>query len=148
VDSEAPWHALLQFRYGSLVANFLYGEGSAGLKHASIWWRDIWNLGGENEGGWFGHNIGCTLGNGTEIGFWRDTWLGPEPLCIRFAELFDKSLHKDHTIAMMGYWENEVWKWNFEWTVDLSNDEFLTLSELYLMLEQVHPGLDKSDRRR
>ncbi|CAJ2637088.1 unnamed protein product [Trifolium pratense] len=35
-DTESPWYDLLRFRYGSLVANFLYGEGRDNLKHASI----------------------------------------------------------------------------------------------------------------
>jgi hypothetical protein len=50
-DREAPWHDLLRFRYGSLIANFLFGEGRPGLKQASIWWKDIWRLGSEEDGG-------------------------------------------------------------------------------------------------
>jgi hypothetical protein len=72
------------------VANFLYGDGRIGLKHASIWWRDIWNLGSEDDGGWFGYNISSTLGDGNDIGFWKDKWLGPEPLRYRFAALFNQ----------------------------------------------------------
>jgi hypothetical protein len=148
VDSEAPWHDLLQFRYGSLVANFLYGEGSAGLKNASIWWRDIWKLGGEEDGGWFGHNIISMLGDGTNIGFWKDRWIGTEPLCNRYAELFGKSSQKDSTIAMMGHWESEAWKWNFNWSVTLTNDDLAFFHELYALLAQVHPGSVSSDRRK
>jgi hypothetical protein len=110
-------------------ANFLYGEGRAGLKNASIWWRDIWKLGGEDDGGWFGHNIISTLGDGTGIGFWRDTWIGTEPLCTRYVELFGKSSQKDSTIAMMGYWESEAWKWNFNWSVALTNDDLAIFHE-------------------
>jgi hypothetical protein len=29
----------------------LSGEGKEGLNRSSIWWRDIWKLGGEDEGG-------------------------------------------------------------------------------------------------
>jgi hypothetical protein len=98
-DSEAPWYALLKFRYGSLVANFLYGDGRVGLKHASIWWRDMWNLGSEDEGGSFRYNIKSTLGDGTDIGFWKDTWIGTEPLRFSFAALFDKSSQQDCSIS-------------------------------------------------
>jgi hypothetical protein len=148
VDSEAPWHALLKFRYGSLVANLLYGDGRDGLKHASIWWRDLWNLGSEDDGSWFRYNIKSTLGDGTNIGFWKDTWLGTEPLRHTFAALYDKSTQQDCTISMMGNWENDLWRWNFGWTAALSNDELTIFHDLYLLLEQVHPGVANSDRRR
>jgi hypothetical protein len=60
---------MLNYRYGSFVDNFLYGEGKEKLKNSSIWWRDLWSLGGENDGGWFGSNISSILGDGREIGF-------------------------------------------------------------------------------
>jgi hypothetical protein len=148
VDNEAPWHALLKFRYGSLVANFLYGDGRNSLNHASIWWRDIWNLGGEDDGGWFGRNITSTLSDGTDIHFWKDMWIGPEPLYIRYADLFDKSSQQNCSISLMGFWENEAWKWNFGWSDALTNNELTTFHELLLLLEHVHPGMANSDRRR
>jgi hypothetical protein len=49
---------------------------------------------------------------------------------------------------MMGYWENESWKWNFGWTNALTNDELALFHELSLLLDQVHPGVANSDRRR
>jgi hypothetical protein len=132
------------------VANFLYGDGRIGLKHASIWWRDIWNLGSEDDGGWFGYNINSTLGDGNDIGFWKDKWLGPEPLRYRFTAtaLCDKSSQQDCSISMMGYWEDESWKWNFGWTNALTNDELALFHELTLFLDQVHPSPADSDRRR
>jgi hypothetical protein len=63
-DGDASWYDLLWFRYGSLTANFLLEDGNAGLKKASIWWRDIWNLGNMADRGWFRNNIGSVLGDG------------------------------------------------------------------------------------
>jgi hypothetical protein len=63
-DGDASWYDLLWFRYGSLTANFLLEDGNAGLKKASIWWRDIWNLGNMVDRGWFRNNIGSVLGDG------------------------------------------------------------------------------------
>jgi hypothetical protein len=34
---------------------FFVGERRKGLKHALLWWRDIWRLGNAEEGGWFGN---------------------------------------------------------------------------------------------
>ncbi|GAU50582.1 hypothetical protein TSUD_283130 [Trifolium subterraneum] len=65
-DRATPWYELLRFRYGSFVANFLYGEGKEGLKKASIWWRDLWKLGGPEEGNWFGNNVSSKLGDSNE----------------------------------------------------------------------------------
>jgi hypothetical protein len=47
---EAPWRDLLNFRYGSFADNFLYGEGRESLKKSSIWWCNLWSLGGEDDG--------------------------------------------------------------------------------------------------
>ncbi|KAK2399387.1 rust resistance kinase Lr10 [Trifolium repens] len=76
------------------------------------------------------------LGDGTNIGFWKDRWIGTEPLCNRYAELLGKSSQKDSTIAMMGYWESEAWKWNFNWSVTLTNDDLALFHELYALLAQ------------
>ncbi|CAJ2658171.1 unnamed protein product [Trifolium pratense] len=68
-DLSASWFNLLHFRYGSFAANFLYGEGREGLKHASIWWRDMWKTGGAEEEGWFVNNISSILGDDNNIAF-------------------------------------------------------------------------------
>jgi hypothetical protein len=49
---------------------------------------------------------------------------------------------------MMGYWEDESWKWNFGWTNALTNDELALFHELTLLLDQVHLSPADSDRRR
>jgi hypothetical protein len=130
------------------VVNFLYGDGRVGLKHASLWWRDLWYLGSEDDGYWFRSNINSRLGDGTAISFWKDTWLGTEPLMLTFETLFNKSSQQDCAISMMGYWENESWNWNFGWLIALSNNDLATFHELSLLLEQVQPGVANSDRRR
>ncbi|CAJ2662120.1 unnamed protein product [Trifolium pratense] len=90
-DLSASWFNLLHFRYGSFAANFLYGEGREGLKHASIWWRDMWKTGGAEEGGWFVNNISSILGDGNNIAFWKEKWLGMVPLSELYPSLFQKS---------------------------------------------------------
>ncbi|CAJ2652296.1 unnamed protein product [Trifolium pratense] len=94
-DLSAYWFNLLHFRYGSFAANFVYGEGRESLKHASIWWRDLWKTGGAEEGGWFVNNISSILGDGNNIAFWKEKWLEMEPLSELYPSLFQKSTHKD-----------------------------------------------------
>jgi hypothetical protein len=55
--------------------NFLCNEGREELKHTSIWWRDLCGIGSKDEGGWFGNNINNVLGDGKEMGFWKEKWI-------------------------------------------------------------------------
>jgi hypothetical protein len=70
-DREAPWYDFLLFRYGSLEANILHGEGRDVITQAFIWWRDIWRLGSKEDGGWFDNNIRIVVGDGNVICFWK-----------------------------------------------------------------------------
>jgi hypothetical protein len=70
-DKEAPWRELLKFRYGDFVENFLYEEGKERLKKSSIWWRDLWSLGGEDDGRWFASYISIVFGDGKKLSFWK-----------------------------------------------------------------------------
>ncbi|GAU32122.1 hypothetical protein TSUD_218730 [Trifolium subterraneum] len=145
---EAPWSDLLKFQYGSFVANFLYGEKTEGLNRASIWWRDSWKLGGAEEGNWFGNNVCSMLGDGNDIAFWKEKWLGTTPLCDQFPTMFLKTMHPDGVISSMGFWERDKWIWKLEWTALLSDTEIEISQDILLMLEQVRPLKDSKDRRR
>ncbi|WJX63687.1 hypothetical protein P8452_48544 [Trifolium repens] len=48
----------------------------------------------------------------------------------------------------MGKWNSEVWIWEFEWSVDLTETEAVSLIELLSLLEQVRPQQEGCDRRR
>jgi hypothetical protein len=147
-DRMAPWQDLLRFRYGSLVANFLYGEGRQGLKHASIWWRDVWSLGSVEDGGWFSNNISSILGDGADFCFWKEKWIGTMPLCESFPDLFDKSSQQEYTISDMGVWDSNEWSWNFDWRSVLSETENASAHELLLLLDHFRPRRDMGDRRK
>ncbi|CAJ2644735.1 unnamed protein product [Trifolium pratense] len=147
-DLSASWFNLLHFRYGSFADNFLYGEGRESLKHASIWWRDMWKTGGAEEGGWFVNNISSILSDGNNIAFWKEKWLGMEPLSELYPSLFQKSTHKDACISNMGIWNNNMWSWKLNWMEALDDADIESLNELHQLLEQVRPNRASSDRRR
>jgi hypothetical protein len=147
-DRSAPWQDLLRFRYGSLVANFMYGEGRIGLKQASIWWRDMWSLGSEEDGGWFGNNISSLLRDGTDICFWKAKWIGTVPLKEYFSNLFNISSQQDCTISAMGVWDSNDWRWKFQWRTVLSGAETDSAHELMLLLQHIRPTKETSDRRK
>jgi hypothetical protein len=126
----------------------LYSEGKEGLKTSSIWWRDLWRLGGEDEGGWFGSNISNVLGDGKKIGFWKEKWLGLAPLRDMYPTLFNKSNRQDGSISEMGLLGNNGWSWNLPWTDALSAPEAISELELQSLLVQVQSCIDREDRRR
>ncbi|MCH83800.1 ribonuclease H protein, partial [Trifolium medium] len=147
-DLSAPWYNLLSFRYGSFAANILYGDGRERLKHESIWWRDIWKTGGVEEGGWLGNNISSVLGDGNDIDFWKEKWLGMVPLCDLYPSLYNKTPQQDAHISDMGIWDSNIWLWKLNWAKALDDSETETALELQQMLEQVRPNRAVGDRRR
>ncbi|GAU43490.1 hypothetical protein TSUD_92010 [Trifolium subterraneum] len=147
-DREAPWYDFLRWRYGSLTANVLYGEGRPGLRRASIWWRDIWKLGCEEEGNWFRNNISCILGDGNNTNFWKEKWIGTAPLFELFPTLYNKSGQQDDMISSMGAWVSNKWEWNFDWTAELTVTESEAAHDLHLILEAVQPRPEESDWRK
>jgi hypothetical protein len=138
----------LQFRYGDLAGNLLRQEGRDGLKHASIWWRDIWRLGCEEDGGWFSSNISSIIGDGGDIGFWKEKWMGTLPLRDLFPELFSKTTQPDGFVAQMGSWDDEVWTWNLGWNAALTGTEIEKASYLLTLLNSVQPKRNERDKRR
>jgi hypothetical protein len=147
-DSEAPWFQLLQFRYGSLAGNLLRQEGRVALKKASIWWRDIWKLGSEEDGGWFGSNISIILGDGVDIDFWKDKWMGTLPLRDLFPDLFIKTTKPEGVVAHMGLWEGDVWHWELGWNDNLSPTETENVAYLFTLLHDVQLKRYERDKRR
>jgi hypothetical protein len=125
---------------------FVYGEGRLGLKQASIWWKDIWRLGSEEDGGWFGSNISSWLGDGKDIGFWKEKWIGTVPLRDSFSKLFNKYLQQDCRTSAMGNWESNKWRWKFDWTTKLSAAETVSAHDILMLLDHIRPRRDPSDR--
>ncbi|KAK2423204.1 hypothetical protein QL285_033672 [Trifolium repens] len=147
-DINAPWCELLKFRYGSFNDNFVLGQGKERLKTSSLWWRDLWSLGGEDNGGWFGSNIRSVLGDGNNISFWKEKWLGMVPLCVSFPTLFEASNQRDSVVAAMGVWEHNDWSWRLSWRSDLSAMDEVLMHDLILLLNQIRPCRVIEDRRK
>jgi hypothetical protein len=126
----------------------LYGEGKERLKNSSIWWRDLWSLGGEDDGGWFGSNICSILGHGREIGFLKEKWIGLTNLKTLYPALYNKSSLPNGTISMLGSYDNNGWAWRFVWNDVLSVEEAELAQELLQMLIPIRPCTDREDRRK
>jgi hypothetical protein len=58
---------------------------------------------------WFSYNVSNILGNGHEVCFWKEKWLGSETLKEDYLSLFVTSLAKDVVMAYMGSLNEEGW---------------------------------------
>nr|GEW53877.1 hypothetical protein [Tanacetum cinerariifolium] len=70
---------------------------------------------------------GCqTIGDGSSIRFWKDTWLGYDPLYITYNRLFHIENNKDCFISQRIL--NGSWEWEWDWyrpiTMGRSKTEF------------------------
>ncbi|PNX71363.1 hypothetical protein L195_g027239, partial [Trifolium pratense] len=96
-------------------------------------------IGNKDDGGWFGNNISNILGDGNEIGFWKEKWIGLSPLCTVYPTLYCKSGQQDAVVSAMGLWHNDTWMWNLLWTDELTVLETDTAAELLLLLQHIQP---------
>lgn len=68
-----------------------------------------------DRGDWFKGRLERLLGDGKEISFWEDVWVGAVPLKSKFPRLFHLCLDKDGKMGNMGMWEEGVWCWQWRW---------------------------------
>jgi hypothetical protein len=114
--------------------------------NSSLWWRDIIGLHRGSNENCFLANISCRVGDGKTIGFWRFKWIGDQPLCDLFPELFAKEAHKDVLIfeRLQGNGHGRIWNWN--WLQQLSDSEFRQLEGLQGLLFDFALSSDIADR--
>ncbi|MCI05958.1 ribonuclease H protein, partial [Trifolium medium] len=124
-----------------------YVNGNGELYGHSLWWRDLLSIGNDKNDGWFQSNVSNVLGNGVNLSFWHDKWLGTEAMKFVYPELFTLALYPNGSIADMGFWLNERWVWNFVWSEELPIEQQGAAADLQLLLFDVQPK-NKPDRRR
>lgn len=82
MEKNNLWCKILQSKYKNRVPN-----------SASTWWKDLHMLCfSEGPGSWFGECITRKVGNGEDVKFWGENWLGGEALKTSFSRLFSLSL--------------------------------------------------------
>jgi hypothetical protein len=79
---------------------------------------------------WFGDNIGCCIGNGKDIGFWKFKWNGSHPFIVLFPTLYEKEVHKDVMVADRLSTNETVASWVWNWNDPLSDVEEQHLNNL------------------
>lgn len=71
---------------------------------------------GEDEN-WFNNNVSCKLGVGSDIDFWRQSWLGAQPFQILFPNLFEYVSDSRHKVGSLEAWRDGTWSWNLEFNL-------------------------------
>ncbi|KAK9062488.1 hypothetical protein SSX86_019675 [Deinandra increscens subsp. villosa] len=85
------------------------------------------------------------LGNGHDIKFWVDRWVGEVPLNRRFPNLFDNSMLKSGVVASFFTKRNGEVRWNWRWKRQLSGvGEMREFSDLLSVLANCVPR-DRED---
>ncbi|GLT44934.1 hypothetical protein SLA2020_188070 [Shorea laevis] len=55
------------------------------------------------------------LGDGKQVGFWREIWVGDKLLRDLCPRLYELAVKKEGLVSEMGEWEEDRWRWNMEW---------------------------------
>jgi hypothetical protein len=124
-DGLALWKEVLVAKYGNHILNNVDLPNAPLPYYASLWWKDACNIDVcVGSSSWLNEVLSRRLGNGMSTRFWRDVWIGGEPLYLKFPRLFSLSLQKDFFVGNLwseGRWDF-VWRRNlFQWEADSVN---------------------------
>src|ERR1044072_1367680 len=84
-EKGSVWTEVLKAKY--------FGSGKWGCNQlASVWWRDVWkscfDVGVDSYDVWFEKGVVRKVGEGNEVLFWKELWVGTELLKNSFHKLF------------------------------------------------------------
>src|ERR1044072_2609810 len=114
----------------------------------SIWWKDLFSVCFENGNGcWFDEAVSRKIGNGSDFSFWDEDWSGGGIFSNRFPRLYAISSQQTATVAQMGDWIGEGWRWRFEWRRQLLEREKARVEELKNNIAMFSPRLGQRDRK-
>ncbi|GKC96175.1 reverse transcriptase domain, reverse transcriptase zinc-binding domain protein [Tanacetum coccineum] len=88
------------------------------------------------------------VGNGRDIGFWLDKWVGDTRLCDRFPRLYHLDSRKEDSVAEKGRWVDNDWRWEWVWVRELRGRVMGEYNELLGTLQNVVVSNDCRDRWR
>jgi len=151
----AKWKWRLGSEYGrgwKEVIESIYGDwrnmrNSMIDRRSSNWWKDLEIINEVNkESNWFDQRIRWHLGNGSEIKFWEDWWVGDGSLQGKFPRLFGISSLKDGTVKdfglQIGHGTPHTFMWQISWRRDLFEWEKVLEKQL---LELINNALWNGD---
>ncbi|MCI35356.1 putative ribonuclease H protein, partial [Trifolium medium] len=88
--------------------------------------------------------VSKVLGNGNMTSFWNDTWVGDQPLGLRFPRLFSMSLQQQENVYQMGRMELGGWRWNLIWRRNFFSWETSIYDQFLAVIDEFQP-VDQED---
>ncbi|XP_058774314.1 uncharacterized protein LOC131648585 [Vicia villosa] len=88
------------------------GGQSNRRKTSSTWWQDILALDNVAPENFFAQNCRVRVANGYEASFWHAWWMNEGILKDLYPTLFSFSVLQDVSVASMGGWSNNGWRWS------------------------------------
>lgn len=124
------------FRYGE---KSIWDSRDVRGRHGCEIWKSIL-LGRES----FCKCIKFVLGSGENINFWKDVWVGDDPLMVSFPNIFRLALDQQTSVAkcydgIRGSWTPRLRRESNDW-------EFGELLKLLESLGNVNPNNERSDK--
>ena len=78
----------------------------------SRWWKDIMTIGKNESGNQFLEKAQWKVGNGDNIQFGENVWLGSTTLKDRLPRMYDNAVKKSMRLSQASFWENNTQIWN------------------------------------
>jgi hypothetical protein len=103
----------MKAKYGGEVIGNVHPGSTLIPRLASKWWMDICNI--DKDSDWFTRAALKRVGNGRSTKFWKEIWVGDQPLCNKFPRLFSISTQQDEVVGNMGNWVENQWRWSLSW---------------------------------
>ncbi|KAF5204058.1 hypothetical protein FRX31_006361 [Thalictrum thalictroides] len=75
----------------------------------SLWRGIMANIAAVKEG------ISCRLGDGAKIHFWKDKWIGSEPLCSQFPEVWKELTVTKPSVFLSLFTVESLKEWLLAW---------------------------------
>jgi hypothetical protein len=147
-DDEAMWADLLRFRYGHLPTHLLGTANYSLGAQSSLWWRDVTGMGSGVWEDWFKTNVGCCVGDGKNVGFWKFKWFGNHSIKDLYPNLFVKEAFQDVMISDRLIDDRDTTRWAWHWRSPLSGAEEQQLNSLIELLVGVSLQANTPDRWR
>jgi hypothetical protein len=132
-NDGSMWKMVLVARYGSRILYKPDLENVSFPVNSSRWWKDLCSIDlAVVSKKWFSDGVVRKLGNGNQILFWYEKWIGDRPLCDQFPRLFSLSIQKDATVRE--FWSGQ---WSFLWRRDCFQWELDLVTQLRQILSHV-----------
>jgi hypothetical protein len=133
------WKLTLAAKYGNFFPGVMIDEAVGVVREASSWWKSICTIDGIAR--WFFNSVRKKIGNGSSTRFWRDIWVGSQPLKDVFPRLFSVSVAKEILVAEARVQVDGLWCWKVDWRRALFDWEL----DLYHNLLEVIGGVVLSE---